>query len=188
MASRTASVVAAIGIVFAAIGFVFLFAPEYASLVNAPDAFVTLVGVIALLQGYRVVRLRRRKQVTEFETPDPETRPTLPTPGDDLGQNFGTRGRNWSARRERISDRLETAAVEGITYAEDCSEAEAREALENGTWTDDPIAAAFFTDDIPRSVPVLTRVKHTLSLRSRYDRQARHAAHAIADLYGVDRE
>jgi hypothetical protein len=188
MANRAASVVAAIGIVFAAVGFVFLFAPEYASIVNAPDAFVTLVGVLALLQGYRVVRLRRRNEVAEFETPDPETRPTLPTPGDDLGRNLRARGRHRTARRERIGDRLETAAIEGITYAEDCSVEAAHEALEHGTWTDDPIAAAFFTDGVPRSVPVLTRIRHTLSLRARFDRQARHAAHAIADLYGVDRE
>ncbi|WP_323191786.1 DUF308 domain-containing protein [Halostella sp. PRR32] len=188
MGRRISGLVATIGIVTAALGFVLVFVPEYAGLINAPNAFVTIVGAIALLQGFRAVQLRRRKEVVEFETPDPETRPTLPTPGDELGHNLRSHDRRHSDRQKRIDERLETAAIEGIVYAQDCSEDEARDALERGTWTDDPIAAAFFTDHVPESTPVLTRIRHTMSFRLRFDRQRRHAAHAIADLHGVDRE
>lgn len=186
--SRTARLVAAVGVAAAALGFAFLFVPGAAGYVNASNGFVAAVGLLALLQGYRAVNVRRRNDVTEFETPDPEVRPSLPTPGDDLGRNLGVRGRrSWSSRRERIADRLETAAIEAIERTRDCSEADARRALAEGTWTDDPVAAAFFTDDPAAELPLTTRVRLALSMRPSFDRRARHAAHAIADLYGVER-
>lgn len=187
--SRLGRVAVAVGIAAAAAGFAFLLAPSYAGYVDVSEGFVILVGVIALLQGLRVVSRRRRSRVAEFETPDPETRQSLPTPGEDFDDDLAVRrGRHWAARRERVSKRLEAAAVDAIAYVEDCSEAAAREALDAGTWTDDPVAAAFFADSLPASASLWTRFREAVSLRPRFDRRAKRAAHAVADLYEVTDE
>ncbi|NHN47772.1 hypothetical protein G9464_09205 [Halostella sp. JP-L12] len=187
--SRLRRLAAGIGVAAAAVGFAFLLAPEFAGYIDTSEGLLVVVGVVALLQGLRVVSRRRRSRVTEFDTPDPETRQSLPTPGDDFDDDLAVRrGRHWAARRERVSKRLEAAAVEAITYAEDCSEAAAREALGAGTWTDDPVAAAFFSDSLPASASLWTRIRETVSLRPRFDRRAKRAAHAVADLYEVSGE
>lgn len=187
--SRLRRLAVAIGLVAAGTGFVFLLAPTYAGYVDVSEGFVILVGIVALLQGLRVVSRRRGSSVVEFETPDPETRQTLPTPGDGFDDDLAMRrGRHWAARRERVSKRLEAAAVDAVTYVEDCSEATAREALDAGTWTDDPVAAAFFADSLPQSASLWTKVRETVSLRPRFDRRAKRAARAVADLYEVTEE
>ena len=115
--SRLRRFAGTVGVVAAAAGFVFLLAPSYAGYVDVSEGFVILVGVVALLQGLRVVSRRRRSRVVEFETPDPETRQSLPTPGDDFDDDLAVRrGRHWAARRERVTERLEAAAVDAITY------------------------------------------------------------------------
>ncbi|WP_121821960.1 DUF7269 family protein [Halostella salina] len=187
--SRLRQIVGAVGILAAVAGFLAMFVPAVAAGIDATQSLVTVIGILALLQGYRVVRARRRTSVREFETPDPETQQPLPTPGDDFDEAItARRGKHWAARRHRVATRLEEAAIDAITYAEDCSEAAAHDALEAGTWTDDPVAAALFSDGDPESATVWSKIRDTLSMEPAFDRRARRAAHAIADLQGVDAE
>jgi len=180
------ALVGGIGVLAAAAGFLFLFVPSAAAGVGVTESLVVAVGLVALLQGYRVANGRRRTRTHAFETPDPETREELPTPGDEFDAALTARkGRHWAARRHRISDRLEAAAVDAITYAEDCSEAAAHEALETGTWTDDPQAAALFSSGTPENSTLWSRLSETFSMEPTFDRRARRAAHAIADLQDV---
>jgi len=182
------AVVGGIGVLAAAAGFVFLFVPSAAAGVGVTESLVVAVGLVALFQGYRVASGRRRTRTQQFETQDPESRQELPTPGDEFDEALtARRGRHWAARRRQISKRLEAAAVDAITYAEDCSEATAHEALEAGTWTDDPQAAALFSSGKPQNSTVWSRLKETFSMKPAFDRRARRAAHAIADLRGVER-
>ncbi|WP_135820226.1 DUF7269 family protein [Halostella litorea] len=185
--SRLRTLVAGFGLLAAAAGFVFVFVPSAAAGIGLTESIVVAVGFLALLQGYRVVSARRRSSTREFETPDPETRQELPTPGDGFDEGLAARkGRGWAARRHRVGDRLEEAAVDAITYAEDCSEATAREMLEAGTWTDDPQAAAMFSTGRPEGSTLWRRLRETFSMEPTFDRRARRAAHAVADLRGVD--
>jgi len=187
--SRLRQTVGAVGILAAVGGFVAMVAPSVAAGIGATESLVTVIGFLALLQGYRVVSARRRTSVREFETPDPETRQPLPTPGDEFDEALSARrDKHWAARRHRVATRLEESAIDAITYAEDCSEAAAYEALDAGTWTDDPVAAALFSDGDPAGSTVWTKLRDTLSMEPTFDRRARRAAHAIADLQGVDAE
>lgn len=187
--SRLRRVVGAVGILAAFGGFVAMVIPAVAAEISVTESLVTAVGFLALFQGYRVVTARRRTKVREFETPDPETRQPLPTPGDEFDEALSVRkGKHWAARRHRVSTRLEEAAIDAITYAEDCSEETAHDALAAGTWTDDPVAAALFSEGVPANASVWNRIRGTFSMEPTFDRRARRAAHAIADLQGVDAE
>ncbi|WP_458188593.1 DUF7269 family protein [Haladaptatus sp. NG-WS-4] len=137
----------AVGILAVGWGLAVVFAPELASVVSTGAAFVKLLGVLAFVQGLRVVQSRRRHDVQQAETGDPETNVTLPTPGDEFDDHLRTvhaGGRNERFRaRKKLREMLERSLVESIVDREGCSRDEARERLKTGEWTDDPYAAAF---------------------------------------------
>ncbi|PSQ15664.1 hypothetical protein BRD00_13460 [Halobacteriales archaeon QS_8_69_26] len=195
----------ALGVVVALGGFTMIFFPELARALATTRGMVVVVGVIAAFQGYRIARERRRAAVQVAETGDPETEQDLPVPGDDFDdlvdhmrsihgpQLRGTASPRRRRRRDsfvrtrrRVRSRLEDAAVATITRKYGCTEAEAWEALESGTWTDDPYAAAFFTGRL-EGVGLVERVRVQFAAGGRFERRAVSAAEAIADLSDDDR-
>lgn len=190
----------ALGVVVALGGFVVLFVPELGRALATTRGMVVFVGALAAIQGFRILRERRRTVVDVAETGDPETEQDLPVPGegfDDLvehmrnlhGRGFGAtnsrRGRrrrdSFVRSRRRIRGRLEDAAVATITRKYGCTEAEAREAIERGSWTDDPFAAAFFTGSL-EGVGFVERTRLRFAAGGKFERRAVRAAEAIAEL------
>jgi hypothetical protein len=109
-------------------------------------AFVTVVGVLAAVQGLRYAAARRSTTLRTTETGDPERRVAVPTPGasfdDDLAVATGWSPAATRARRD-VRDRLQTVAVETMAVRGDCSRETAQRQVETGEWTDDPVAAGF---------------------------------------------
>lgn len=105
----------------------------------------------------------------------PERTPSTPTPGDELEQLLN----RWSllpippARRNRIRNQLQRAAVQTVVRTTGCSATAATERLEQGTWTDDPVAVAFVQSRPDQSRSVLSWI--------RFPHRARRAAQAILD-------
>lgn len=177
---------AAVGAALVALGLAFAVAPGLAPF--ALDAWVVaLVGVLALLLGIGRVRDRRRTPIDAEELPLLERARDLPRPGAafdaaiESGELDGTR--SYGARR-RVNARLEAAAVDALVRHRDLDEAAAREALTEGTWTDDPWAAAQFADGFPEWAPLRARVAGWTTRRRR-TRRARRAADEIARIAGV---
>ncbi len=171
----------ALGVVLGVVGLIGVLAPG--SVVGVPGGRVALVfvGAAILLQGVRVVNARRRERPDEPETPDAELRLELPTPGDDVDADLAyleTERRFDRDRRRRVRDRLYAAAVDAVERRRGCSREEAKAAVEDGSWTDDPHAAAFFTSY--RSERGLTaELRFALTSESAFGRRARRAADAI---------
>jgi len=193
----------AIGIVVALGGFTMIFWPELGRALASSRGMVVAVGVLAAIQGYRIARDRRRTALEVAETGDPETEQDLPVPGEDFDdlveymQNMGgprpgtsrhrrRRRDSFVRSRRRLKGRLEDAAVATITRKYGCTDAEALESLERGTWTDDPFAAAFFTGSLD-GVGLVDRLRLRFALGGRFERRAVRAARAIADLSDRDR-
>ncbi len=184
-----------LGVVTAGLGFAMLVDRGLASAFRTSQIFLVVLGGIAVVQTYRVIRGRRRTEIEITETDDPETEQDLPVPGEDFDGTvrnmrglrrpdgrYREAGRNRYVRaRDRINERLETAAVETIVRKSGCTEREAREALEAGTWTDDPVAAAYFTGKLEET-SLRRRIGLALSSEARHQRRANRAARAIADL------
>ncbi|MFH5798106.1 hypothetical protein [Haladaptatus sp. CMAA 1911] len=141
------SAVTAIGILAVGGGLAMVFAPDLASLFPLRDLFVKFVGLLAFVQGLRVVQARRHTDVEGAGTGDPETNVTLPVPGQEFDDRLrtvhsGPRRRRFRSRKA-VRERLEEALVEAIVQREGCSDDGARTRIETGEWTDDPEAAAF---------------------------------------------
>lgn len=151
--------------------------------------FVTLVGVLALAQGVRTASQRRRSEYTETETGDPEHRFRVPTPGDNfdaqLRSALGWSLRNVSEQRD-VRNRLRQVAIETLVVSEHCSIAEAEAHLAAGTWTDDPVAARFLSDEKP-TLPLRVRLRALFRRDSRFRQQVDHTVTALTKLHEVGR-
>jgi hypothetical protein len=133
------------------------------------------VGGVALVVLSWMVARRATGHVEQAAPPDPETVPDAPRPGervDDLLARWpwGLSG----AERDYLRERLRTAAV----YDElgtGRSRAAARERVDSGAWTNDPVAARFLRADPPG--PTVTE---RLRLALRGDSWTQHAARTTA--------
>lgn len=186
----------------ALLGFAMVGDRGLAARLSTSEAVLLPIGALALIQAYRVVRGRMRTTIALAETGDPETEQTLAVPGDDFDEiidriHRGSRTpfdpvaahprmRTHVVRnRDRLNQRLETAAIATISNKWGCSEARAREAIQAGSWTDDPHAAAFFTGEI-EDIGFPRRIVNAIAAEGRYQRRANRAAAAIATLAEED--
>lgn len=125
---------------------------------NATYVFVTLVGVVAGVQGLRYALRRRKVTVLETETGDTERRYRVPVPGDDVDRELSPSG-GWRGGRgsSTVRERIREAALRTLVLRDNCTEAEAEARLDEGSWTDDPVAARYLGADV--SVPLRTRLR-----------------------------
>ncbi|RQG91183.1 DUF58 domain-containing protein [Natrarchaeobius halalkaliphilus] len=116
------------------------------------QAVVSLVG-FASLCGALVSLSRRRDARTCQRTPDPERPHPTPVPGDSLTDAIeeftATRSHGTFVARRTVGG-LRQAAIAVISRFGGASEAEARAAVDDGSWTTDPIAAAFLSEELDR--------------------------------------
>lgn len=150
---------------------------------------VYLIGVLPLIQAYRVVRARRHTEVREAGTPDPERPPETPPPGADfedaLGQITGSR-RQFSYSGIRIREALRTVAIDVLTQYGGYSADGAQAAVEAGEWTESPVAAAFLGgDDVPPP-PFRTRARMAVGGASMFQAGVRETVDAIARRAGLE--
>jgi len=136
-------------------------------------------GVALAVLGVMIAR-RATGHVEQAAPPDPETVPDAPRPGervDDLLDQWPV-GLS-AADRDYLRERLRTAAVYG-ELGQGRSRADARERVDSGTWTADPVAARFLAADADG--PTLTeRLRLALRGDSWTQHAARRAARELAD-------
>lgn len=141
------------------------------------------VAVVSLLVAVNALA-RRRGARDRGETPDPERRSPVPVPGSDLSATV-TEFRSGYERRltpsTRIREGLTDAAVAVLTRFRGLSESEARERVEEGSWTDDPHAAAFLSSELeaPRR-SLRERLTGGLASETRFREGIRRTAAAVA--------
>lgn len=182
---------ATVGVVVAAAGLAMVVNPALAGAVPSSEQAIQLLGLLALLQGGRVLwhRYRSERRAGSVEQP-PESPAVGSSPGADFDQLAAaagevSTGRTLRSRRNRLRRRLRRAIVAGLEHSEALDRAEAVEAIEAGTWTDDPEAAALFTDEV-----ALDGSSAWLSLSGSgpgsLTNRANRAALAVAELAGVE--
>ena len=136
---------------------------------------LSAVGGVALVVLSWMVARRATGHVEQAAPPDPETVPDAPRPGERVDDLLARRPWGLSgAERDCLRERLRTAAV----YDElgtGRSRAAARERVDSGAWTNDPVAARFLRADPPG--PTATE---RLRLALRGDSWTQHAARTTA--------
>lgn len=178
-------ITAVIGVVLGVVGLVALAFPALTARLPANDVLVTALGALLAIGGLREVRRRHRTELGYATTPDAEEAVELPTPGDEFDRRLDElSGLLYRAReRQRIREEVVEVAVATLQRRYEYTAAEAKTALREGTWTDDPFAAAFFTG---RSPPTgrLTRVRELLGAGTAFQHRARRAVdelHRLAE-------
>jgi len=158
----------------------------------APSAFalgidryaVIVLGLLALGQTLRVVQARRNGPRRRAETATPELPPSVASPGDDINTVLGTFDRTRHRASERTWTQLRDVAIAALGRYDGLSDAAAREQVDRGTWTDDPVAAAFLEEDADRA-PIGRRLRRRLTGASPYSEGIEHTVAAIAAVAGV---
>lgn len=189
--SATRRIGLALGVTLVVAGLAAVFVPGVAGGIETNPTSLTAVGLVALLGGGLAVRARLTTTDRRYELPTPERQRTHPTPGDEFDRKLETlasRGRMRGARERRaVRDRLDELAVAVLVRNGD-SEAVARERLAEGTWTDDPHAAAFFAEARASDVPLEDRLRAAFSTEPNSKKRARHAVDALARIATAERE
>lgn len=142
-----------LGALALALGIAGTLVPGVTAWVPAATSVTLFVAVGAVGAGAFAVRRRVVADPDRAELPARERYPDPPTPGTDFDAELADvvpyRSRADDRRQDRIIERLRGVAV-AVLAGEGHSEERAEELLDTGEWTDDPVAAAFFTREDPR--------------------------------------
>lgn len=181
------SVTAVLGAVLGVVGLAAIAAPQITTPLPTGESFVLVVGAILVLGAVGQVQRRRHTDLEYAETPDAELAVDLPTPGDDMDRRLERLSltRFNEAERHGLREDVGDVVAATIRRHERCSAAEAERALDEGTWTDDPFAAAFFTGRAPEA-PTTDRVRELLHRDSPFQRRAVRAIDAADRLLTED--
>ena len=152
--------------------------------VEAEEIFVTSIALVTLLYTCWIGIERLRGHVRWGNSPDVEIQVKIPTPGRELEDVLSEFADEAEVVTEsNTKDGLRTAAIAVLTRYEGLSPADARERIVQGTWTDDPVAAAFLSEQM---APLTTRIGTRLTRESSDESGIRHTVDAFAATLGLD--
>ncbi|WP_459191889.1 DUF7269 family protein [Halosimplex sp. J119] len=176
-------ITAALGALLAVVGLVAIAVPSVTTPLPASEGIVVAVGAVLVLGALGQIQRRRTTEPEYAETPDAELAVDLPTPGDGLDRRLDRLAltRFNEGQRHRLREEVGEVAVATIQRRERCSAEEAEQALREGTWTDDPFAAAFFTGRPPET-STTNRLRELLDRESPFKRRAIRAIGEIERL------
>ncbi|MEF8851310.1 MAG: hypothetical protein V5A28_02670 [Haloarculaceae archaeon] len=176
-------IAAVLGAALAALGLVALVAPGILGSLPTDRALVLVLGVLLVLGAVREINRRRKTERLYAETPDAEEVVELPTPGDAFDERFAhlSRTRYRVTERKRIREELGDLTEETLVRRQGLAPEEARAAMREGTWTDDPYAAAMFSADSPR-IGTVARVREFFGSRSAFHHRVGQVADELARL------
>jgi hypothetical protein len=180
----------AVGVALVCWGLAVAVAPALAGGMSLTPGLLGVVAALALLGGAGAVRARLRIDERDTDLPTPESTHAHPTLGtefdDDIAALVPSGRMQGVSERRAVRDRLDELAI-AVLMREGDSEHVARERLAEGTWTDDPYAAAFFAEARASDVPLEERLRTAFSTEPSSRRRARHAADALADIANRER-
>ncbi|WEL16621.1 putative membrane protein [Halorhabdus sp. SVX81] len=125
---------------------------------------VTVLGGLELADRHATTGDRWRPASTESGY-------RVPVPGDELAD----------LAESELKDRLRRRVVVSLMDARDCSKADVRAQVEDGTWTDDQFAAAYLGNERVQ-LPITTQLRGLMRRTSTEERARRHVIAALREL------
>lgn len=150
--ARSRPLLAVVGAVAVVVGAGVAIQPGLAGVVAIPTIPVSAIGGLALLFALLIWLRRRDTTIRCVEPPEVEAMREFPRPGTGFDESLRrTHGLGVEAARRRRESRedLATVTITVLEVAEGYSPEAAEHALQEGTWTDDPVAAACFAAEPP---------------------------------------
>ena len=157
------------GVVAVAVGFLAALDRGVAAAISPSSVVVTLIGVLGVVQGVRYANARRERRRLATDPGEPERRAQAAVPGADLDERIATvvsPAPGSYRQRRNLRDRVREVAVAAVERERNCSREAAAAALDDGDWTDDRVAAAFF--DTRTAYPIRVRLTAGVRGRSNY--------------------
>ncbi|WP_256391306.1 DUF7269 family protein [Natronoarchaeum rubrum] len=185
--TATSRVLTGVGVLLAVAGLTVFLVPSLGGAAAAGRFYVGAVGALAVLQGGRYARDAWRSPLVGADTGDPELVSGVPTPGDDFDEALAATFEVHSLEgRKEVEARLDPVARAVLERRRDLSAAEAERRLDAGDWTDDPVAAAFFSDAAGDRIPFLTRLRIRWGGKSSYGVRAERAAAELERIWRAE--
>lgn len=155
---------ALVGIAAVALGVVTLVERGLTGFLQLDYLFVSAVGVLAVVFGFRYALAGRwaTRRTADVESPEPRYRSTVL--GEEVETALGTAGQAGIRRRAELRRRLRGVAEDVLVTHTGYDREAAETAVEEGTWTDDPVAAGYLAE--PVDLPRRMRVRNLLRRRS----------------------
>lgn len=168
------------GVAAVGLGVVVMTVPGAAGLVGASEAFVAILGVIALVQTARTAGDIWDAPRARADLPDGHRIDSAHVQGatiDRALERSGRRGAVGRRNRERLARSLRDAAATILAAETGEPDDVVRTRLDEGTWTGDPVAAALFADEYEPTVR--DAVRSLLGRETSYQRRVRRAVAAL---------
>jgi hypothetical protein len=170
------------GVAAVGLGVVAAAVPGAAGLLGGSDSVVLLVGLAALAGTARAASdfwslPRRRTELPDAHRLDAVT--VAGEPFDRALDRSGRRGQTGRRSRDRIVRHLRSVAVDVLTAATGDAAAIVERRLDDGNWTDDPVAAALFTEEYEPTLG--NRLRNLLGRPTTFQRRVDHAVAALED-------
>lgn len=167
------------------LGIVVAVQPAVARPVGFGETVLRIVGIVAVYLAYRAYKKRRWAEFERPSLPEVESKYAFETPGASFTDRIHAAAATKRADgREQVRKELHRSTIEVLMMYRGYSESEADAAIEDGSWTDDPYAAAFFTYEMP-SRPLSARLEDAVEGRIAFERRGRHV---IAELAHITEE
>ncbi|KOX96617.1 MULTISPECIES: hypothetical protein [Halorubrum] len=176
---------AIVGVAAVAVGVLAALDRGVAAAISPTSAVVTLLGVLGVVQGVRYANARRDRRRLLTDPGEPERRAPAAVPGTDLDERIArvvSPAPGGYRDRRDLRDRIREVAVDAVARDRNCPPEAAAAAVDDGTWTDDPTAAAFF--DTRSGYPVRVRLSAGIRGRSNYWYGLRAAVDEIERIEG----
>lgn len=176
-----------IGVLAALAGLTMAYVPAVATAVESPTTVPFLISVVALAAALVRGRAWLRHEERDHDPAERERPTAVGVPGDGVDTTLarappiGSGGGRGGADNRRVQFRqsLREAGVETLVNFQGYTEADAREAIDSGTWTDDRYADEFFTTATGSGTSVTDSVKGNLYGESPFHQRANRAASEI---------
>jgi hypothetical protein len=180
------------GVAMAGLGLVLVRQPGLLGGLSVGQTAVLTVGVVALFYALLPLGLRRGSHRRQAPSKNPGAVPDGSVPGEQFDRLFAAAEGSTVHhvdRRNELRRRLEESALRAVRRRDDCSLPAAQEAIDEGTWTDDPIAASYLANpegDVAERLPMGRRLRFHLSGSSPEIRAARRVADEIAAITATE--
>jgi hypothetical protein len=169
-----------VGLVAALVGMGMLWSRDLAAALELGSLVVTAVGGLSAVVGLEYLRRRRKtaRRSADVDPPEPGYRSTVP--GEAADADLSASGAAGAERRSEIRHRLREVVTEVLVADAGYDPEAARAAVDEGTWTDDRVAAGYLAE--PMVVPPRLQVRNLFRRRSATRVFVRHTLDALREV------
>jgi hypothetical protein len=176
-----------VGVGAVGLGVLVMLVPGAIGLPGVTETLLTPLGVLALVQAARTVRDGVAVSRRRTDLPDAYRTDAATVCGVTLDRAVERSGRRRGGRRHRsrLTRSLRHTVVETLADETGETRARLRARLDDGRWTDDPVAAALFTGE--HDPTLVDRTRAMLGLETTFQRRVRRAVAALEQRVAEDR-